>query len=356
MTETQAPCFHIQLHAAMKTPKLRTVAHAIATAVFAMTGTNAFTAEVHGKGPTLAATVNLPSANGYVWDVNDQTGNVIDGGYDAFDDYGGLRVQISDSTNTVLTASQPVGWSGMSLSGTTLTTTAPFVASGISVTRKMTALPGTNLLRTLDSLTNTSSATRVVRVAWGSVAGDLGSDSNTMVAGTSSGDLAITTADNWMVSIEGTGPTSTATDPVVGVAWSNRSAAVFIGSGNTGDALTAPFLGNGDDGFSPVYVLTLAPGQTVNLLHFLYRGLAEDNAPPLGGPIPASGSERLLAQSVMNSVVANPPVSDLSGGELALVANWSLSTPQVPVLPAGLLALLAGALLVGGARKLQPRK
>ncbi|MEO7255128.1 MAG: hypothetical protein ABIZ64_12940 [Casimicrobium sp.] len=303
--------------------------------VFASATSNAAqAAEVRNKGPRVAALINLPSANGNIWDIDDSEGYVDDGSQDAFDSYGGLRIEVKDAGNATLQSSSVVANLALVASGTNrLVTTTPFFAAGVSVSRRVYAIPGSNVLRYLDTLTNSSGAVRKVRIAFGAANGDLGSDGNTHVAGTSSGDLLITTADNWMVSTDQLLPTAAVDDPPVGVAWSNRAAASFIGSGDAGDPLTTAFAGDGDDGFSPVYDFTLNPGETKVLAHFVYRGLSEGGS--TGGESriapAAAGAERALALSTIAGVVSAPNFADLSTPEQALIYNWALAVAEPPI-------------------------
>ncbi len=294
---------------------------------------SAHAAQAPGKGPRTAALINLPSANGYVWDIDDSEGYANDGSHDAFDLYGGLRIEVKDASNATLQASAVVANLALTMAGTNrMVTTTPFVAAGVSVSRRLYAIPGTNLLRYVDTLTNTSGAARKVRIAFGGANGDLGSDNNTHVAGTSSGDLLITTADNWMVSTDQALATAAVDDPPVGVAWSNRAAASFIGSGDPGDPLFAAFAGDGDDGFSPVYDFTMNPGEVKILAHFVYRGLSENGGSGEGRAVApaAAGAERLLALSTIAAVVAAPDFTDLTTQEKAMVYNWTLAAAAQP--------------------------
>lgn len=338
-----------------------------ATALFTALGfaatlaLSAHAAETRSNAQNRAAAINLPSANGLIWDIDESEGYVGDGNQDAFDSYGGLRIEVKDAASMTLQASSVVDTLGLVASGSNrMVTTTPYVAAGVSITRSLYAIPGTNLLRYVDSVSNTSGAVRKVRIAFGAANGDLGSDGNTRVAGTSSGDLFITTADNWMVSIQGAvDANSAAGDPPVGVAWSNRSAAAFIGSGNIGDALFAPFPGDGDDGFSPVYDFTLNVGETKYLAHFVYRGVREVSEMNPES-VSAIGDEKLLAISTIAGVVGAPQFSDLTPQERAALYNWSFAAAaepiNVPTTGAGALAALAGLLALSALALTRRRK
>ncbi len=322
-------------------------------------------AKAPDKNPRVAAIISLPSTNPSNWDIDDSEGYVSDGGNDAFDDYGYLTIEVKDAANTTtLQASSTVTSLGLVTSGSNrLVTTTPYAAGGVSVSRAIYAIPGTNLLRYVDTLSNTSGALRNVRIAFG---GDLGSDSRTTVQGTSSGDLFITATDNWMVSTDQALATNAVDDPPVGVAWSNRSAAAFIGTSNGGDVLTDAFTGNGDDGFSAVYAFALNAGETKVLGHFVYRGLSEGGGEGGGEGrtgVLAAGDERALAITTMAGVVSAPPFSDLTTQEKANLYNWALAAaptnePAVAVPTTGWEALtgLAALIALGGALTARRRK
>lgn len=338
-----------------------------ATALFtalgfgAMLALSAHAAETRGNTQNRATVINLPSANGLIWDINESEGYIGDGNQDAFDSYGGLRIEVKDAANMTLLSSAVVDTLGLVASGSNrMATTTPYVAAGVSITRSLYAIPGTNLLRYIDKISNTSGAVRKVRIAFGAANGDLGSDDNTRVAGTSSGDLFITTADNWMVSIQGAvDANSAAGDPPVGVAWSNRSAAAAIGSGNSSDPLSTAFAGDTDDGFSPVYDFTLNAGETKYLAHFVYRGMREAGEVNPES-IRAVGDEKLLAISTIAGVVGAPPFSDLTPQERAALYNWSFAAAaepiNVPTTGAGALAALAGLLALSALALTRRRK
>jgi hypothetical protein len=77
--------------------------------IVAVAAVGAMSVGVLGAPPAVAVTT-VASANGQPWDIedlgSDDDGSVEDGGQDAFDGFGGLRIQVLDATDAV--------WSGTS--------------------------------------------------------------------------------------------------------------------------------------------------------------------------------------------------------------------------------------------------
>lgn len=275
------------------------------------------------------------SDNGNFWDVFDSldvndNGGIEGGGQDAFDSWGRLRIRVRDEVGNVLTGNQALGNFDLTYTGwRRWQTLNPQTASGVQVSRSLYAPDGTDYIRYIDTFTNASGAVRMVSAAWG---GALGSDADTTLAATSSGDLVIDNEDHWVVTIENVGFNAggPATDPpiayAVGTASSSRS--------GTGDFDTNPFTtpwpGNGDDTISFIYDFTLQPGQAVSLAYFLYHGIEELAVGPKGQPAPASGSEIARAKSVGAALSSDPDFADLTRPEREMILNWDLSGDPSP--------------------------
>ncbi len=290
-----------------------------------------------------SALTNVQSDNGQNFDVQDITdeddGGINDGGNDAFDDFGMIRIQVSDG-NGILTNDQELNGFGLTFDGgRRFNTTTPVTVSGINVTRSLFTPAGTNYMRYIDTFTNTSNSALNLLVAWG---GDLGSDSSTTVAATASGDLTIGTNDTWALTIENDGglfnPAGPANDPPVGYVVGNNSILSSIG-----DYDSNPFVnswpGNGNDDLAFVYNLSLQAGQSTSLAYFLYRGLEENITGPLGQQ-PTTGQEIALAQTVLANLAQNPNFSDLTPQQRGMIANFTTPAATVPE-PASTLGLLA---------------
>jgi subtilisin-like proprotein convertase family protein len=286
-------------------------------------------------------TTSIRSANGNVWDVLDKlahscaspcdTGAVGDGGQDAFDDWGALRLLVLDGGGSTVDGPSD------DLFGFDLTyslerkwqTAAPVAYGGLAVSRALYAPTGTDYLRYVDTFTNTSGAARQVWVAWG---GNLGSDGGTTLARTSSGDLLLATADTWAVTIENDdhNPDGMAGDPPVGYGLRNGADTTYQGPvifGSNPITTTWPVTNN--EYLAHLYRLDLAPGQSASLAYFLYLGMAEDEPGPqdcetLSYPCttPAPGSQANLAAATLAALAAQPDLCDLSQAERANIRNW----------------------------------
>ncbi|MGB2984232.1 MAG: hypothetical protein WBC63_10315 [Candidatus Bipolaricaulia bacterium] len=296
----------------------------------------------------------IDSANGQPWDVHDQfeggasDGSVCDGGDDAFDDWGGLQLRVLDGGGGVLEYNLWLDGFEFAYSNRRWDTTTPVSSNGIVVNRSLYAPAGTDYLRYIDSFVNGSGATRTVYVGWGDGEnGDLGSDRDTTVYQTSSGDRVIEAADTWAVTFEGDGdwsdwlPRDIAAqwDPPLGYAFRDGTDTTFLGVGDSynGYPSELPWTGNlgfqdsDNDELSFVYTFTLAPGESASLAYFLYRGLVELEEGPLGQPAPAAGAEKDKAKALMQALVANPYFADLSQAEMDAILNWMYVVPRKAV-------------------------
>jgi hypothetical protein len=291
---------------------------------------------VLGSPPAVAVTT-VTSANGQPWDVedlgSDDDGSVEDGGQDAFDGFGGLRLQVLDATDAVLVWNQPVHGFGLTHDGArSFATTTPVTFGGVEVGRSLHAPAGTDHLRCVDSFTDTSGAVRKVLVSWG---GNLGSDEDTMVVHTSSGDRTLDADDVWAVTCHhpcdkahpAAGP---ATDPPVAYAVGRVDPAVRKGPGPYGsNVFGSTYPGTYRDELGFVYELALQPGETARLAYFLYRGLEEGATPPRSGTPPAAAAEIARARDVVSSLAAFLDLSGLTRAEIDSLANWRARSPDL---------------------------
>ncbi len=126
--------------------------------------------------------------------------------------------------------------------------------SGLQVNRLVYSPTGTySMGRWLDTFYNPTSSPITAKVE---VYGNLGSDMNTVIAQTSSGDTTVTVADYWFVTDDSSDGTSTSgNDPAI--------LHYFWWSGGIKPhSLTAAA---GDDDYSAVYYITVPPGSTRSL-------------------------------------------------------------------------------------------
>ena len=303
-----------------------------------------------------ATATNLLSANGYEWDISTSNGYVNDGGDDAFDGYGELSLRIMDLSLSILGENSYVSGFNLTLDGRTYVSSFTPLYSGVSVNRTIYAPADQNYLRYYDTFTNTTGAPLILTTIFG---GNLGSDSDTTLSRTSSGDSTLTLGDHWAITIENgllnpAGPAEN--DPVVGVLFGNTSVLQGFASDEDGNVFTnnwVPFTGvspdiYGDDGLSYRFQFTLQPGQTSALMYFLYRGQAEVNAyEPLSqngsyGNGPLASGQIDLATTVLSNLSVTPNYDGLSQLQIDQIINLTpVPEPSTWVMMLGGVAVVA---------------
>ncbi|MCB9594160.1 MAG: hypothetical protein H6719_15620 [Sandaracinaceae bacterium] len=213
-----------------------------------------FVAALLGAPTGALAQINLMSAGGFLFDIEDATGfapgSLSNGSVDAYDGCYMLRVGGLDYA--------PFGTSTMSLGGRQVDLPATPLA-GLSV-RRLVYVPATggDYARYLEVLENTGASPISTTVE---VYGNLGSDGSTVVTGSSSGDTVVSVADGWF----STDDTDSSGDPSL--------AHVFSGSSASIDP-TAVSLST--DNLSYMWSVTVPAGGRVVILHFAVQ--ANDRA------------------------------------------------------------------------------
>lgn len=171
---------------------------------------------------------------------------------DAFDGYNGLFVNGTSYNNNGLVTLECIG------ATSAIERQAVYTAQTIgnlSVSRKVFVPDDDEFIRWLNFVTNNGSATETVTL---STVNNLGSDSDTTIVTTSSGDTTVTTADDWVTSMEDFSG-STSGDPRLGH--------VLQGPGAP-SPLTAVTFTDGDDGPTWSYTFIVDPGETVAIMNF----------------------------------------------------------------------------------------
>jgi hypothetical protein len=136
---------------------------------------------------------------------------------------------------------------------------------------------------------------------------NLGSDTATVITGSSNGNMTAETSDTWVASFQNwnTGPPlHISTDP--------RLAHVLQGPGASVPVSMIHFV-NGDDNPWWAYTFTIAPGATTAILNYGVASMTQ-----------------AAAASQAASLVSAPPVACLSAGETAEVANFALGAVPAP--------------------------
>ena len=199
---------------------------------------------------------------------------------------------------------------------------------GLTVSRKVFVPSNDSFARWQTILANPTAAAITVNVI---SANNLGSDSNTRIDSTASGDAVVTVADNWLTSWQNwTGTTSS--DPRLGhVIW---------GPGATVTPNAINFV-DGDDNPYWSFHVTVPAGATRILLHFVTGQ-------------PTKVAARAKAREIATSPLGVNEIACMSPVERAQIVNFALTlAPEAgePAIPAlgttGLLALV-GAIAAAG--------
>jgi hypothetical protein len=253
---------------------------------------------------------------GFSWDLEALYGDVEDGyhngtgRYDGFDGFGFVYLS-TDGGTTFESYLNPDTMGcvtedsdreiGFPADTTTVT--------GVSVSRKVyVPASGLAFARWLDTFANTTGAPITFIARWG---GDLGSDDQTTVAGTSSGDALVTEADNWANTFED--PLSASSDPLVTNVWDGTSSArQRAEKAGRFDPSQPGYVGESD----PVsadegaeYTVTLQPGETKRFMHVVAQRLSAEE------------------QSAASAALAAEPddvFAGLSADEAATLQNWTI--------------------------------
>ena len=208
------------------------------------------------------------------------------------------------------------------------TTTQSIGLGGVTISRAVYINSGANWGRWLDSFTNTTDAPIVVKAAFGGQSGvGIGAsganNQSSAVVNTSSGDALVTAADAWVeVATPLTGDTLVGGPQVTVIGTPTSAAAPFSGAmtfaGNwLFDTFNNPLSYTGHEGNFQAYVntLTLPPGKTRSVLHFVVLGPRVNTA--------SSAAVRAAVEATATELAAAPAIADLSLAEICSIDNFS---------------------------------
>src|SRR5438445_1334248 len=188
---------------------------------------------------------------------------------DAFDGYGAICVSLTNATGPCQTGN--AAYTMYNKNGpASVDATVPAIpqctnrqyvfaaqtVGGLSVRRKIYVPTNDAFARSLNFFTNTTGAPITFTMV---TSNNLGSDSNTRVVPTSSGDAVVTTADRWITSFQNYSG-NTSSDPRLGHVIQGPGAPTPVSNVNFVD---------GDDNPYWTYPITLAPGQTKAIMNFV---------------------------------------------------------------------------------------
>ena len=242
--------------------------------------------------PPARAVINLSSASGHLFDIQDtDDGGLYNGTSDAYDSYG-AGACYSLFINTVrYTTGGATGT--LSTDGRHVTLATRPMGTGLSVARQAyVPATGSSYIRYYDTIENTGTTAQTVTVGYYC---DLGSDSSTTVWATASGDMVLDNTDGWF----GTDDSDATGDPSL--------AHLFFGEGH-GITVVSQSLSSGI--FQVAYSATIPAGGTAAFLIF---GLQNAN--------------RTVVRSELDAIVDDitAATTDMDGGDLGYVVNWGLS-------------------------------
>jgi amidase len=254
--------------------------------------------------------------------------------------YGGIKVWVSTTPAPRFNGELMRGF-GLTFDGADRFTTTQAVAlGGVEISRSVLVkkeVPAgqASWARWLDTFTNTTGAPITVKVAFGGQTGYSASGGNSSaMVNSSSGDGAVTAADSWAevaTPLSGTtlvgGPQAT----VIGTPAPFGGAMAFTGNWLL-DTFNNPLAYGGHEGNFQAYVntITLAPGTTKSLLHYVVLGQRVTTA--------TSAAERLKVEATAATLAATPELGGLSDAEVCSVENFSGlpcagggTIPRIPV-------------------------
>lgn len=185
---------------------------------------------------------------------------------------------------------------------------------GLSVQRKVYVPTNDRFIRWMNFFTNTTGAPITFTMV---TSNNLGSDSNTILVTTSSGDATATPADLWATSFQNYSG-SFSTDPRIGH--------VFQGNGAPTPVSNINFV-SGDDNPYWAYSITLAPGQTKIIANYATGQGSKAAAAAQAAAIAAYGP---TARQCMSATELSE-VTNFGGGsaDLAITKTANLSNPPV---------------------------
>ncbi|MDA0173778.1 amidase [Solirubrobacter taibaiensis] len=292
----------------------------------------------------------VTNSNGDTWNVNDaadpgmDTGSIHNTGTNSLQGYGGLRVKVSGSPRM----------NGVLLRGFDLTADSPTVFTskkavalgGVAIKRSILFNTTESYARYLDTFTNTTGAPITIEAAFGGQLGYNTGTNQSSIAGTSSGDTTLTTADAWAVSFS---PSTAAGTPTV-----NGTSATVPGTfDRTGNFLRDPFTyalettGDHANHIGYVNTLTIPAGATKALVRFVVTGLSETRAPAGGGTTPVAGTQVAAVTAKATALAAAPPIADLAPAEACALANVSIAAVNCAAAPAYALGPVEGDKAIG---------
>ena len=283
----------------------------------------------------------VADANGTWWGIQDAASPRVDTGSiratqvgpgqtpgfsTSINGFGGIKVLVQTMPAPRFNAEIMRGY-GLTFDGVNrFTTTQSIGLGGVTISRSVYINNSANWGRWLDSFTNTTSSPITIKVAFGgqSGIGSVGVNSSSIV-NTSSGDAIVTAADAWVEAATPLAGTTLVGGPQVAVIGTPTSpttpfsgAMTFAGNWLF-DTFSTPLSYAGHEGNFQAYVntITLQPGKTRSLLHFVVIGQMVNAA--------SSAGVRAAVEATANGLAAAPEIGDLTLAEVCSIDNFNVA-------------------------------
>src|SRR5262249_31920833 len=257
-----------------------------------------------------------------------QAGPGQNGGYStSINGFGGIRVEVQTTVAVRFNGEVMRGF-GLRFDGVDrFTTTQSVDMGGVTISRSIYINRASNWGRWLDTFTNTTRMPVTIKVAFGgqSGIGVTGANSSTLVK-TSNGDAAVTAEDSWVeVATPLAGTTMVGGPQVTVLGTPSITAIPFAGAmafaGNwLHDTFNNPLSYSGHEGNFQAYVntITLAPGRSKSLLHFVVLGPRVTAA--------TADSVRASVEATASRLATAPDIGDLTPAEICSIANFNVAS------------------------------
>ena len=293
----------------------------------------------------VAAFNYVSDANGTWWGIQDaapprvdtgsiratQTGRWVTSPYStSINGFGGIKVLVDVKPPPRFNGEIVRGY-GLTFDGVNrFTTTQSIDLGGVTISRSVYINSASNWGRWLDTFTNTTKVAMTIHVAFGGQSGigvpggsPNANSSSSAVVKTASGDPIVTPADAWVevatpladTTLVG-GPQATVIGTPTLPAARFAGAMTFAGNWLT-DAFHRPLSTVGHEGNFQAYVntITLQPGKTRSLLHFVVLGQMVTAA--------SSAGVRAAVEATATALAAAPELRDLTVAEVCSIDNFS---------------------------------
>ena len=247
----------------------------------------------------------------------------------AINGFGGIKVLVQSTPAPRFNGEIMRGY-GLKFDGVNrFTTTQSIDLGGVTISRSVYVNNRANWGRWLDSFTNTTKSPIRIKAAFGGQSGigtatGAAPGNSSSIVNTSSGDAIVTAADAWVEAatpLAGTtkvgGPQVTVIGTPTSAAAPFRGAMTFAGNWLF-DSFRNPLAYVGHEGNFQAYVntITLQPGQTRSLLHFVVLGQMVDAA--------SSAGVRAAVEATATELAAAPDIVDLTLAEVCSIDNFNV--------------------------------